>query len=54
MLDQPFNIDFTSCRLYRYAILIDSGTYNMVNPETTLPQPFKIGYYTDIMGVAKR
>ena len=38
----------------RYAILIGSGTYDMVNPTTTTayPQPFKIGYYTEITGVA--
>lgn len=37
----------------RYAILIEAGQYNMVNPQTLWPQPFKIGYYTQIMGVAQ-
>lgn len=36
-----------------YAILIGAGTYNMVNNETKKwPQPFKLGYYTQVTGVA--
>ncbi|MCF6766540.1 hypothetical protein L3V82_12250 [Thiotrichales bacterium 19S3-7] len=36
----------------RYAILIGNGQYNMVNPKTKWPQPFKLGYYTEVIGVS--